>query len=174
MSQNQNNPQNTSAQQPQPVYIQQPQPVAGQQVVYVQQPQTAVQPQPVYVQQSQPVAGQQVIYVQQPQTTMQPQTIYAQQPQATVQSQPVYVQQPQATVQPQPQVVLVQVPTAAAQTGTTAGMNPQEQNRLRKLQRKMDRAPAGLIWLIVLLVLADLGGGLAVIISLIINAVVPV
>ena len=168
MGQNPNNLQNQTVPQPvsqaQTVYVQQPQPV------YVQQPQPVVQPQPVYVQQPQSVVQPQPVYVQQPQPVVQPQPVYVQQPQSVVQPQPVYVQQSQPVVQPQ--VVYVQVPAAAKPAATA--VDQKELSRQRKLQRKADRAPAGLIWLIVLLVMADLGGALAVIISLIINAVLPV
>ena len=85
--------------------------------------------------------------------------------------QPQPVVQPQSVMQPQP--VYVQVVNPAPSKTETAA-NPQELNRQRKLQKKLDRAPAGLIWLIVLLVFADLGGGLALIVSLIINSAFPV
>ena len=189
MSQNTNNFQNANPSkpqvQPQPVAQQQPQATVQPQTVYVQQPQATVQPQTVYVQQPQTTVQPQTVYVQQPQATVQSQPVYVQQPQTTVQSQgqPVYVQQPQVTMQPQPvvqpqsvmqpQPVYVQVVNPAPSKTETAA-NPQELNRQRKLQKKLDRAPAGLIWLIVLLVFADLGGGLALIVSLIINSAFPV
>ena len=175
MSQNTNNFQNANPSkpqvQPQPVAQQQPQATVQPQTVYVQQPQTTVQPQTVYVQQPQATVQSQPVYVQQPQAAVQPQgqPVYVQQPQVTMQPQPVV--QPQSVMQPQP--VYVQVVNPASSKTETAA-NPQELNRQRKLQKKLDRAPAGLIWLIVLLVFADLGGGLALIVSLIINSAFPV